>query len=135
MNLEIRTYQDSDLESLNQLLKEVYQLEKTGKKNSSNIEFVAIVDSKVVGYTVFQELYDSVRDINYCYVNYVCVSKLYRNRGIATKIFYEIFKLCKEKNISYIELTSNQTRIEAHYLYKNLGFEIRETDVFRKVFE
>ena len=37
-----------------------------------------------------------------------------------------------EKYGSYIELTSNPTRIEAHGLYQKLGFNIRKTNVYRK---
>ena len=54
--------------------------------------------------------------------------------GIATKLFEEVFNICRFENISYIELTSNETRVEAHALYKKIGFMVRDTTVFRKEF-
>lgn len=130
-NIVIKDYEESDLESLNILLKEVYNLEK--KKNRGiNKEVVAKDNSKVVGYLVINELYNSVLDIKYIYLNYVCVLESYRNMGICSKMFDYVFEYCKKNNISYIELTSSSKREAARYLYSKKGFEIRKTNVFRK---
>ena len=85
-----------------------------------------------MGYVVFNKIVDKVRNISYCYANYVCVHNDYRNQHIATKLLEKAFSICKDEGISYIELTTNPTRVEAHELYKKLGFEQRNTDVFRK---
>lgn len=133
--LEIRKYQDSDLLSLNKLLKEAYQefgFTRKGKTNPLNQEFVAIVDNQVVGYLVLNQLYDQIRNINYGHINYVCVLKKYQNRGVATELFQHVFNVCKKEQISYLELTSNPTRVAAHHLYQKLEFQLRKTDVFRK---
>lgn len=130
-NIVIKDYEESDLESLNILLKEVYNLEK--KKNMGiNKEVVAKDNSKVVGYLVVNELYNSVEDIKYIYLNYVCVLESYRNMGICSKMLDYVFEYCKKNKISYIELTSNSKREAARYLYSKKGFEIRKTNVFRK---
>lgn len=131
MEIVIRNYEDNDIDSLNILLYESYSFTKK-TNNKINTELVAVVDGEVVGYLTINKLYDSVLDCNYCYVNYVCVKSNYRNCGVATKLFDKVFEICKNENISYIELTSNPSRIEAHELYNKLGFKIRETDVFRK---
>ncbi|MBE6157869.1 MAG: GNAT family N-acetyltransferase [Firmicutes bacterium] len=131
MEIVIREYRDSDLVSLNKLLSEVYNLEKSGT-NSNNIELVAVIDQEVVGYLTINKLYDSVRDINYAFINYVCVLKKYRNKGIASNMLLKVFDICRDMNISYIELTSNSSRVDAQELYINSGFVIRETNVFRK---
>lgn len=131
--MEIREYQDCDLESLNNLLNEYeFGLQRKGRKNPSNKEFVAIIDNKVVGYAVLNRLYDNIRNLNYGYINYVCVLKKFQNKKIATKIFNYIFEICKTEHIAYLELTSNPLRVAAHHLYEKLGFKVRETDVFRK---
>ena len=131
MEIVIRNYIESDLTSLNELLNEAYNLTK--KENiSTNIELVAVTSNEVVGYLTINKLYDSVLDKGYCLINYVCVKEKYRNCGIATALFNKVFEICKSENISYIELTSNPSRIEAHGLYNKLGFKIRETDVYRK---
>ena len=132
MEIRIREYQDSDFNSLNELLKEAYDLTKKDNNNSMNTELVAVSSNEVVGYLTINRLYDSVLACHYCYVNYVCVKRNYQHHGIATLLFNKVFEICKHENISYIELTSNPTRIEAHGLYQKLGFNIRKTDVFRK---
>ena len=131
MKIDIRIYKTSDKESLNILLNEVYNLEKI-EDNSSNLEILAVDNDMVVGYLTINKLYDSVRNINYAFLNYVCVKKEYRNNGIASHMLEYVFNICRNNNISYIELTSNDNRVEAQYLYSNMGFSIRETNVFRK---
>ena len=131
MKINIRTYTTSDKDSLNILLKEVYGLEKEDN-TTNNIEIVAVYNDQIIGYLTINKLYDSVRNINYAFLNYVCVKKEYRNKGIASNMLEYVFNICKKLNISYIELTSNDKRIEAQYLYQNMGFSIRETNVFRK---
>lgn len=131
--MEIRKYIESDLSSLNVLLNDVYGIEKV-ICTTDNIELVAIEDEVVVGYLMINKMHDSIRNIYYCMLNYVCVSKEYRRMGIATKLFEEVFNICRFENISYIELTSNAARVEAHALYKKLGFIVRDTTVFRKEF-
>lgn len=131
MKVIIRKYKKKDLDSLNEILKESYNLEKSGRK-SNNIELVAWCDEKVVGYLVVNRNYDSINGIYYFHINYVCVRSEYRNQGIATKLLQEVFKIAKDKNISYIELTSNKKREVAQHLYQKNGFSIRDTNVFRK---
>ncbi|MBQ2639808.1 MAG: GNAT family N-acetyltransferase [Bacilli bacterium] len=131
MKINIRTYKTSDKDSLNILLREVYDLEKK-ENTTNNIEIVAEYNNQIIGYLTINKLYDSVRNINYAFLNYVCVQKEYRNNGIASNMLEYVFNICKKINISYIELTSNDRRIEAQHLYENRGFSIRETNVFRK---
>lgn len=131
--MEIRKYIESDLSSLNVLLNDVYGIEKV-ICTTDNIELVAIDREVVVGYLMINKMHDSIRNIYSCMLNYVCVSKEYRRMGIATKLFEEVFNICRFENISYIELTSNAARVEAHALYKKLGFIVRDTTVFRKEF-
>ena len=134
MKVTIRKYKDSDLESLNTLLKTAYayNLERRGFSLSDNIELVALSNNIVVGYLILNKLYDVVRGVFYGYITYVCVLKEYRNKRVATQLLEKVFEICKDEKIKYLELTSNSSRVAAHHLYKKLGFNIRETDVFRK---
>lgn len=134
MNIEVRKYCDPDLESLNYLLKEAFNVERNGYNSSNNIELVACYQDEVVGYLVLSKLYDNIKNLNYYYVNYVCVKSKYQNRGVASCMFETVFSICKKENIAYLELTSNKSRIFAHKLYEKLGFVIRDTYVFRKDF-
>lgn len=131
MDIVIKNYSDEYLESLNCLLKEVYDIEK--KPNTTdNIEIVALYQEEVVGYLMLQKVHDSIKNIYYFYVQYVCVKKEYRRNGIGKALFTHVFELSLKNHISYIELTSNPMRTEAHFLYHSLGFHTRSTDVFRK---
>ncbi len=133
--MNIERYSDCYLDSLNSLLKESFPnvlVKKKSKAKESDIELVCLNGDIVVGYLVLNRIYDSIRDISYCYANYVCVHSNYRNQHIGTKLLEEAFRICKEEGISYIELTTNPSRVAAHGLYKKMGFVERSTDVFRK---
>lgn len=132
MDILIRNYDEKDLTSLNHLLKEVYGIEKQNS-NSNNTELVAIYNDEVVGYLTINKLYDSVKNIKYCYINYVCVKAKYRRYHIASKLLQKVEEICRNENISYIELTSNKTRIEAQELYIKNNYIKRDTNVYRKV--
>ncbi len=132
MEIIIRNYKAKDLEDVNALLKEVYDRERKGKTLDNNIELVALVEQKVVGYIILNKLYDVVDGIYYGHINFYCVLEKYRNKKIGTKLLEEVFNICKKEDITYLELTSNSSRVAAHHLYKKLGFNIRNTNVFRK---
>lgn len=123
---------DTDFISLNKLLLEAYNIQKKEVNSNSNLEIVACLGADVIGYLVLNKLYDSVCGIYYGYINYVCVKEEYKNKGIASLMFERLFEICKRNNISYLELTSNKQRVVAHHLYEKLGFNIRDTYVFRK---
>lgn len=130
--MEIIYYDSKYLDSLNELLNLSFQLTKVGEISPQDIELIAVIEDKVVGYLVLNRLVDCVRGVKYFYVHYVCTHPDFRNQHIATKMFERVFLICKEQKIAYLELTSNPTRIVAHHLYRKLGFKVRETVVFRK---
>ena len=133
--MEIVSYEEKYNDSLKKLLTMSFptvDVKKFEKASDGDIELLCVSDNLVVGYVVFNKIVDKVRNISYCYANYVCVHNDYRNQHIATKLLEKAFSICKDEGISYIELTTNPTRVEAHELYKKLGFEQRNTDVFRK---
>lgn len=130
--MEIIMYQARYLASLNILLNEAFGILKVGKANYDDIELLAVESGEVVGYLALNRCVDTVTGVTYFHVNYVCVKEIFRGQGIATKIFDEVFSICKKEHISYLELTSNAKRVAAHHLYHKLGFNQRETTVFRK---
>ena len=130
--MEIKHYEDKYLDSLNMLLQEVFNVSKTNKKALDGIELLMIDKEEVVGYLNLNKCRDLVTGKLYFYVNYVCVKEEFRGRGVATALFEKVFEISRELGVSYLELTSNPQRVEAHELYKKLGFLVRETTVFRK---
>lgn len=61
----------------------------------------------------------------------VIVDQNYRGKGIGKALTQELIKLAREKNVQYIDLTSSPSRVAANQLYQKLGFERRETNVYR----
>ncbi len=131
-DMEIKFYEDKYLDSLNILLEEAFQVSKSGVLASEDIELIAVCQEEVVGHLLLHSCIDSIRNQKFYFVEYVCVKSIYRNQGIASKLFEYVFQLCKKNNVAYLELTSNPSRVAAHHLYHKLGFQIRETTVFRK---
>lgn len=131
MDVIIRQYEESYLESLNNLLTEVYNKTHKGITTDNNIELVALIENKVVGFLILTKLYDVLENNYYGYINYVCVKEEYRNQKIATKLLEKALVISRNENFSYLELTSNSSRKPAQHLYQKLGFVKRNTDVFR----
>lgn len=138
----IRKYVDSDFDGVFKILKESfpevdledYPLEVSSLQlDNSHVQYVAICDDQVVGYTLVRKSFDPIiRRVNY-WIDYVCVDSSYRNRGVASGIFEEIEKDAKNDGVLYLQLTSSRFRKDARKLYLKLGFSIRESDIFRKV--
>lgn len=130
--MEIKYYEDKYLESLNMLLEEAFQVSKTYKGTGEDLELIMVNYEQVIGYLNLNKCVNLVTGQKYFYVNYVCVKEEFKGQGVATSLFQRVFEICKELEISYLELTSNPKRVAAWELYKKLGFVIRETAVFRK---
>ena len=134
MNIVIRKYEMTDYFMVHDLLKEVFDVEKVNNSNNDNyIEFVAVVDDKVVGYALLTRVLNYVKNSNYYLLDYVCVNENYRNKGIGKELLKEV---SKEASIDgeYIELTSSYKREAAHHVYEELGYIKKESNIFRKVF-
>lgn len=132
--MEIKYYDDKYFDSLNELLQETFSVSKTYKNETDGIELIVCNGLEVIGYLNLTKCRDMITGDKYFYVNYVCVKKNFRGLGVATTLFEKVFEICKELDVSYLELTSNPSRIAAHSLYEKLGFSIRNTTVFRKEF-
>lgn len=63
----------------------------------------------------------------------VVVDKDYRRQGLGKKLLETALSFIRKENISYIDLTSRPSRIEANNLYVSLGFEKRDTSVYRYI--
>lgn len=98
-----------------------------------HMQLVAVLDNQVVGYTLVSKSYDPIiKRVNY-WIEYVCVDEAYRGRGVARMLLTKVEEFAKMDNVLYLQLTSSRIRESARKLYLNLGYEIRESDIFRKV--
>ena len=64
----------------------------------------------------------------------VVVSESYRGMGIGKKLMDFAIQFVKEQDVSLLMLTSNPARVAANSLYVKLGFEKKETNVYRMVY-
>lgn len=65
------------------------------------------------------------------YIEDVVVHPDYRYHGIGSTLLQRIIDYAKEVGCTSIDLCSNDTRQEAHGLYRKFGFEIADTNLFR----
>lgn len=65
----------------------------------------------------------------------VVVSPMARGKGIGSALMQHAMEFAREQNAKYIDLTSRPSREAANRLYQKLGFELRETNVYRFNFQ
>ncbi len=63
------------------------------------------------------------------------VEEAYRGKGIATALIEKTIELAREKTVKSLDFTSQPHREAANKLYGKLGFQKRETNVYRLVIE
>ncbi|HUD44660.1 MAG TPA: GNAT family N-acetyltransferase [Patescibacteria group bacterium] len=61
----------------------------------------------------------------------VVVDNKFRKQGIGSQLIESVLQKAREKGVSYLDFTSRPLRESANNLYKRLGFEKRDTNVYR----
>ena len=118
---QLRSYQRKpDLGSLSGLR------ELITDKNSTLV--VARDTDRIVGTAILSIIIRIGRRTGH--VNDVIVRESYRGQGLGEKMMRKIIAVAKAKRATSLELTSRPSRTAAHKLYKKLGFEKKETEVF-----
>ena len=84
MDIEIRKYQSTDYDTVSEILKDNFQVDKAKCHDDDVLEFVAVKDKKVVGYFIMRRLLDIIKNNRWFYLEYVCVDKNYQNQGISS---------------------------------------------------
>lgn len=62
----------------------------------------------------------------------IVVDEPYRGQGIGTLLIQHVIEEAKELGVKSLNLTSNPLRESANRLYLRLGFEKRDTNIYRK---
>jgi ribosomal protein S18 acetylase RimI-like enzyme len=132
MEVIVREYKEKDLDSVNIILSEAFNIEKENFNYENNKEVVATLNNQVVGYLLLTKIYNPIKNISYFIVDNVCVLSSKRGLGIGKKMLDYVDTIAKEDNISYITLTSNYQRVAAHKLYEKCGYIKRESNIFKK---
>ena len=132
MNIVIDSFKEIYLVGVNNLLQENFSLVKENFHSDLFYELVALYGGEVVGYTLLTKVYDPIKKRNNFYVDYVCVSTNFRRMGIGKMLLNEAYRIAKENNALYLQLTCSRFRMAAHALYLSCNFVKRESDIFRK---
>jgi ribosomal protein S18 acetylase RimI-like enzyme len=64
-------------------------------------------------------------------IDEVVVDEAHRGRGIATGLMERAVDELRNRGCAFVEFTSSARREAANKLYQSLGFELRETNVYR----
>jgi ribosomal protein S18 acetylase RimI-like enzyme len=64
----------------------------------------------------------------------VAVDETYRGRGLGRMLTQHAIDFVKSQHVDLLMLTSGSYRIAANNLYRSIGFERKETNVYRMVF-
>ena len=64
----------------------------------------------------------------------VVVDQNYRGKGYGKVMIEKVIEQCRNKGNVTLMLTSRPSRIVANQLYQSLGFEKRETNVYKMKF-
>lgn len=64
----------------------------------------------------------------------VVVSEIYRGQGVGKKLMEFAIQYAKLEEVSLLTLTSRPFRVAANKLYIKLGFERKETNVYKMIF-
>lgn len=127
-----REYRDSDLNEVNSILKEAFDIEKKNFESNVFHEIVVTLDDKVCGYLLMTKVLNPILNKYYYLLDYVSVLSEYRGKGIGTKLLEYAEEIARSESVMYIQLTCGYKRVEAHKLYEKNGYIKRESDQFRK---
>jgi ribosomal protein S18 acetylase RimI-like enzyme len=65
------------------------------------------------------------------YVEEVAVDTAARRRGVGRALILALLDLARQRGIRFVDLTSRPAREAANALYRSVGFEQRQTNVYR----
>lgn len=98
--------------------------------SQSNALFVAKdVNGKIVGMSTL--VIYKIPIAKKAIIEDVVVDKDFRKKGIGTKLIKAAIELARKEKVSLLGLTSNPARGDANSLYRSLGFEKRDTNIYR----
>ena len=131
-NIEIRMYENKDLEGVNKVLQESFSVQKEELVGEEFKEIVAVLNNKVVGYLLLTKVFNPIAKRIVYYVDYVCVEENYRGHEIGKKLLDYAYEVAKKEKATYLQLTCSRFRVAAHKLYEKCNFIRRDSDIYRK---
>lgn len=65
----------------------------------------------------------------------IVIDEKFRGRGIGQQLLQHAITFAKEKEAHYIDVTSRPRRIASNSLYQKMGFQKRDTNVYRYIID
>ena len=132
----VREYRMTDYFDVSRILEEAFGVTKANVNPDNNYkEYVAVVNDVLAGYLVLTRVLDLVKGRPYYLVDYVCVAKSYRNLGLGQLLMERVLEVARKDKALYVELTSRKDRVAAHHLYEKVGFEKRDSYIYRRTLQ
>jgi len=135
--IEITEYSEKVFEALNELLPQllatvlpitVENLEEIIQSESSHL-FMAEIDGHYVGSLTLTMV--RIPTGIKAWIEDVVVSEKIRSKGVGSLLIKHAIGVAESLDAQTINLTSSPSRTAANALYKNLGFEPRETNAYQ----
>lgn len=92
--------------------------------------FVARKDGAIVGIAILVVMYLLGGRIGW--VEDVAVDELHRRQGIARGLISRLIECATIQGCKHLNLTSKPERVAANELYRDIGFLMRQTNVYRR---
>ena len=141
MNIEqLKTANEAELADINKLLIQLafdpasfksLSLERLKEilNNDKTVVMVARDNNRIIGMGI---IYFIQKPCNsYGYIEDMAVDDAYRGKGIGTAIATHLIDIARSNGVKIIELSARPSRVAANKLYQKLGFEQKETNVYR----
>lgn len=98
--------------------------------NDKNICMLGMFDgTKVIG-TGTLIMVTKLRG-NYAYIEDMIVDESYRGQGLGRALGEALIAVAQKRKITTIELSTRPSRVAANALYQKMGFEHKDTNVYR----
>lgn len=105
------------------------ELQKIIEADNVHLCFAFDDNEKIIGTitVVFVRIPTGVK----AWIEDVIVDKEARGKGVGTAMIWHAIQIARKKRVEKVDLTSHPRRIAANKLYQKLGFEKRESNVYR----
>lgn len=134
---EIINPEEQVLSAINQLLPQLSKsspsisleyLETLSSSNNTKL-FVAKESDSILG--MLSVVFCMIPTGTKAWIEDVVVDKEARGKGIGKALMNHALKEAKNRGAKSVDLTSRPSRETANELYKSIGFQVRETNIYR----
>jgi ribosomal protein S18 acetylase RimI-like enzyme len=138
--IEINEFTNESLEAVQRFLclltpepKRFTELDFKALLASANSHLFFLMDDTIIAGMATVGIYSSPTGIK-AWIEDVVVDEAYRGRGLGRMLTQHAIDFVKSQQVDSLMLTSNPFRIAANNLYQSIGFEQKETNVYRMKF-